>query len=54
MEKHKGYDLIIKAMVKLTKKFKNIRYLIVGGGDDQKRIKILIKKLKLEKSILLS
>jgi glycosyltransferase involved in cell wall biosynthesis len=53
MEKHKGYDLIIKAMEKLTKKFKNIRYLIVGGGDDQKRIKILIKKLKLEKSILL-
>ena len=53
MEKHKGYDLIIKAMVKLIKKFKNIKYLIVGGGDDRERIKILIKKLKLEKSILL-
>ena len=52
-EKYKGYDLIIKAMVKLIKKFKNIRYLIVGGGDDQERIKILIRKLKLEKSILL-
>lgn len=53
MEKYKGYDFIIKAMVKLIKKFKNIKYLIVGGGNDQERIKILIKKLKLEKSILL-
>lgn len=53
IEKYKGYDLIIKTIAKLIKKFKNIKYLIVGSGDDIERIKILIQKLKLKKSVIL-
>jgi glycosyltransferase involved in cell wall biosynthesis len=35
-EKYKGYDKIIKAIPKIVKKFKNIKYLIIGDGKDKK------------------
>jgi glycosyltransferase involved in cell wall biosynthesis len=52
-EQYKGYDKIIKAIPKIIKKFNNIRYLIVGDGNDRERIEILINKLKINKHVKL-
>jgi glycosyltransferase involved in cell wall biosynthesis len=52
-EKYKGYDKIIKAIPKIVKKFKNIKYLIIGDGKDKKRIEILISKLRINKYVKL-
>lgn len=52
-EKYKGYDKIIKSIPIIIKKFKNIKYLIVGEGDDKKRIEFLINKLKINEYVKL-
>jgi glycosyltransferase involved in cell wall biosynthesis len=40
-ERSKGFDLVISAMTDLLVKTPNLRYLIIGGGDDQNRLKKL-------------
>jgi glycosyltransferase involved in cell wall biosynthesis len=52
-EKYKGYDKIIKAIPKIVKRFKNIKYLIVGDGNDAKRVENLINKLNINKYVKL-
>ena len=51
-EKYKGYDKVIKALPKIIKKVPNIKYLIVGEGDDLLRLKNLVKNLDLEDYII--
>ena len=52
-EKYKGYDKIIELMPKLIQNFADIRYILVGYGSDAERIKELVKKLKLDKHVIL-
>ena len=51
-EGYKGYDLVIKALPKVTKKIPNIKYLLIGEGDDLYRIKNLVNKLGLENKVI--
>ena len=54
IEKDKGYDTLIKAMNHLKKreKLKNLKFILVGSGREENRLNDLIKKYKLEKSII--
>lgn len=37
-ERHKGFDEVIELMPRLLKRFPNLKYLIVGEGDDRPRL----------------
>lgn len=52
-EQYKGYDQIIRAMVKIRSVIPNVHYMIVGKGDDQPRIEQLITQLKLQNCVTL-
>jgi len=38
-EGYKGYDRVIEALAKVSRELPNVRYLLVGSGDDLPRIK---------------
>lgn len=50
-EQYKGYDQVIRALPDITESVPNIKYLLVGSGDDIPRIKELIEKLDLTKVV---
>ncbi len=54
IEKDKGYDTYIKAIHELekTKKYKNVRYLLIGSGSEEEKLNAFIQKYKLEKVII--
>ncbi len=53
--KTKGYKYLIRAIdIVVTKYKKNIRLFIIGEGDERKDLEREIKKLKLEKNIILT
>ena len=45
MTKQKNYAFLIKNFKKLTSKYKNIKLLIIGSGEEKKDLKNLIKEL---------
>jgi len=49
--KTKGIDLNIKAFNKLTQKYPNLRYLIVGNGPERSNLEILSKELGIKDKI---
>lgn len=49
----KGYQDLIKAIKNLKIKYKNIALLILGEGEDRKKLDLNIKNLNLEKNIFL-
>lgn len=53
-EKYKGYDKVIVAMKEIIKEIPNVKYLLVGSGDDEDRIKTLIKDSGLEDRVILT
>ena len=52
-EKYKGYDKIIESMPQLIRIFSDIRYILVGYGSDEGRVKNLVARLKLENHVIL-
>ncbi|MDZ8183632.1 MAG: glycosyltransferase [Nostoc sp. ChiSLP02] len=54
MAKYKGYDKIIHALVKVRSHIPNVRFILVGKGDDLPRIKDLIHSLNLEDCITIA
>lgn len=50
-EQYKGQDSVIRAMQIVKEKFATIEYWIVGRGNDNERLKLLAKELKLEDSV---
>lgn len=50
--KEKSIDVIIKSAPKLIRKISNVKYVIVGDGPENKNLKKLAKKLKVEDSII--
>lgn len=47
-----GPDLAIKALPLVLKKYPKTRLHIVGGGEDETRLKKLAKKLKIDRSVI--
>jgi len=48
--KRKGHDLVLRALL-LLKDRENLHYLIVGEGEDRKRLEMLVEKYRLEKCV---
>lgn len=48
---HMGVDLVIKAMPKIVSKIPSIKLEIIGGGEEEKKLKELSKSLKVDKYI---
>ncbi|MDP3052562.1 MAG: glycosyltransferase family 4 protein [bacterium] len=53
-EQRKGYDKIIEILPEIKEEDCNIKYFLVGGGDDIERIEKLIKKVGVEKDVVLT
>lgn len=49
-----GLDDLIKATVQIKKNVPNLKTLILGGGEQEKELKDLVKKLGAEKYVILS
>ncbi len=47
-EQYKGHDIVIRTLPTVLESIPNLRYLIVGGGTDEVRLKRIVKKLHLE------
>lgn len=54
IEKNKGYDTYVKAIYELEKKkkFKDIRYLLIGSGSEEEKLNTFIKEYKLDNIII--
>ena len=50
-DKRKGHDKILMAIKNLKEKFPKIKYICIGIGDEEKNLKKLVNKLKLENSV---
>lgn len=53
-ERHKGYDQVIKALPAIRKIIPEIRYIIVGKGQDQGRIEKLIQQYDVQQHVILA
>jgi phosphatidyl-myo-inositol dimannoside synthase len=53
-EKYKGYDKVIQALPMILKQIPEVRYMIVGSGDDMDRIKELRESLSLQNHVILT
>lgn len=53
-EKYKGYDKILQAILNIRVSIPNVKYVLAGKGDDIPRIEQLIKKLNLDKYVILT
>lgn len=53
-EKYKGYDTILRALPTIRQTIPNVRYLIVGKGDDRLRIERITAELGLEACVTLA
>lgn len=51
---NKGYERVIRIMPEVIRQIPNIKYLLVGGGDDFERMKNLIKELNLKNNVILA
>lgn len=53
LEHRKGFDLLITAFFKTQLWKKNVRLIIIGGGDEKERLQKMIESVGLSKKILL-
>ena len=55
-EQYKGYEKVINVLPGIISNFPDVKYLIVGGGDNSEinRIKILIEDLNLQDEVVLT
>ena len=51
LSKVKGYRYLIEALSLLQKSFPNLKAVIVGEGPEEKKLKVLTKRLDLEKKV---
>jgi glycosyltransferase involved in cell wall biosynthesis len=51
-EKYKGYDTVIKAIPEVKKSIPNLKYILVGKGDDISRVKKLAQELGVLDSLI--
>lgn len=48
---HMGVDLVIRALPEIAKKVKGIKLEIIGGGEEEKKLKKMVKKLEMAKMV---
>jgi lipopolysaccharide transport system permease protein len=53
-EQYKGYDSVIAVCKDIVKDVPNLKYIIVGSGDDEARVKKLIRDFALEDRVILA
>ena len=53
-DRDKGYDKVILALPKVLEIIPNLKYILIGEGDDLPRIKNLISELNLNKHVILT
>ncbi len=53
-ERYKGYDRLIMAMREIVKEIPNAKYIIVGSGSDDNRIRRLIRDNHLQERVILT
>ncbi len=53
-EKYKGYDQTIKSLPLVIAEVPEVKYVIVGEGDDKKRTENLIKEMNLENQVIMT
>jgi glycosyltransferase involved in cell wall biosynthesis len=53
-EQYKGYDRIIMGLPEIRRSIPDVRYIIVGGGDDHSRVEALISRLNLQGQVTLT
>lgn len=55
-EKYKGYDNVIEVLPEILKLYPNLKYLIIGKGDEKELLRInkLIEKNNLQNNVLLT
>jgi glycosyltransferase involved in cell wall biosynthesis len=51
-ERYKGFDRVIELMPELIKRLPNIKYLIVGDGDDRRRLAEKVEALGLSNCVI--
>ncbi len=54
LHERKGLESAIKCIPELAKKFPNIKLVIIGGGKEEKNLKALVKKLKIQRHVTLT
>ncbi|HRK61103.1 MAG TPA: glycosyltransferase [Candidatus Omnitrophota bacterium] len=50
----KGYDLVLRAMVELSKQLPDLKYVIIGDGEDRCHLDRTIKNLHLSERVILA
>lgn len=53
-ELYKGYDKIIQALPEIRRQVPNVRYILVGKGNDRPRVEQLITQLQLQDCVTLA
>jgi glycosyltransferase involved in cell wall biosynthesis len=51
-ERYKGFDQVIELMPQIIKRFPTLKYLIVGDGDDRRRLEEKVKALGLSGHVI--
>ena len=49
---HKGQDVIVRALPQLVREFPNLRYVVVGEGHDETRLRAIAVELGVESSVI--
>jgi len=47
-ERHKGHDVVLRALPSVIERVPSLKYLIVGDGDDRPRLEKLVQDLRLQ------
>ena len=50
---NKGYERVLRVMPEVIKQVPNVKYLLVGSGDDEERIKGIVKELDMENHVIM-
>jgi len=54
VERYKGYDRVLAALPSIRQAIPDVRYIIIGQGDDRSRIESLIQQFKLQDCVTLA
>jgi len=52
LEAYKGIDFVILSLNKVLRKIPNATYLVVGDGEDKRRLESMVKRLDMEKNVI--
>ena len=51
LEDRKGHDVVIRVLPKILKIYSNVKYLIVGSGAEEKKLRLLVDELGLKEYV---